>query len=380
MKKILFLYYRLFDQDGGQVHVGGIETYLQRLIVLTASMGFQPVVVQSARAAFERELNTALVVGLPIKHEPFEKQPRLLYEAALRHSDPNAILVFCTDQCSVRTDRKRAISIQHGIFWDLPTGFPERWPWLAPKLRARRNHFRQLLRALRSFDNCRNRVCVDYNFLNWYRATTGQEVQGNVWVIPNCCSPAPEERINRPNTLPTRVIFARRFTAYRGTRLMADVVSQILRERTDLEFTFAGEGPDLSYLTERFERSPHVQFVRYAPDRSVDIHLEHDIAVIPSLGSEGTSLSVAEAMGAGCAVVASSVGGITNMILDGYNGILAMPTANEFAAAILRLANDVAYRRELAENAYRTAAKCFDVRIWNEKWKRVFEYVASLQP
>jgi len=121
-----------------------------------------------------------------------------------------------------------------------------------------------------------------------------------------------------------------------------------------------------------------VQFTHYLAAESVEFHLHHDIAVIPSLGSEGTSLSAAEAMGAGCAVVATPVGGITNMILDGFNGLLIQPKALDFAAAILRLADDKALRREIAGHAYCTASRCFDVRVWNERWKQVFEHVASL--
>jgi hypothetical protein len=57
-----------------------------------------------------------------------------------------------------------------------------------------------------------------------------------------------------------------------------------------------------------------------------------------------------------------------------------MPAAEEFATAILRLAGDARRRREMGENAYRTAAECFDVGRWNTKWKGVLEQVAAIQP
>jgi glycosyltransferase involved in cell wall biosynthesis len=376
--KAAFLFHRLYDSEGKQVLIGGIETYIQHLMALAAGMGIQPIMFQPARVAFERPLGEATVFGVAVQNHSFDRQKQLLYEEALRHTEERDLIVFGADHYSVPTNRKRAISIQHGIDWDLPAGPLRRLPWLAPEYRLQRQQQRHIRRVLGYFDNCMNRVCVDHNFPNWYRATRRGNIRGNVWVIPNCCSPAARVRVARAEEDVTRVLFARRFEIYRGTRLMADAVAQILGRRSDIQFTFAGDGPDARYLTERFQGAPQVRFTRYLPGESVEIHLQHDLAVIPSLGSEGTSLSAAEAMGAGCAVIATPVGGITNMILDGFNGLLAQPRPEEFAAAIVRLADDKALRREIAEHAYCTALRCFDLRVWQERWKNVFEHVAAL--
>jgi glycosyltransferase involved in cell wall biosynthesis len=378
--KVAFLYYNLYDPNGEHLLIGGIETYLQRLMALADSMGFEPVMFQTAQIPFERRLGPAVVVGVPARKQSTPRQRRALYSAALRRLARTDIVVFGADHCSVRSDWKRAVSIQHGVSWDLPSSFATKKAWCLTGFGAQVKKLQLNLRGLRFFDNCQNRVCVDYNFLNWYRATRGENPRGTVWVIPNCCQLAPRDRIGRGDTPSTRVLFARRFTTYRGTRIMAEAIDRVLSRRLDVIFTFAGEGPDRGYLLDRFDNCPNVRFTKYRPDECMEVHLQHDIAVVPSVASEGTSLSVAEAMGAGCAVVASAVGGITNMILDGFNGVLAMPAAGEFAAAILRLAGDARLRREMGENAYRTAAGCFDAGIWNAKWKGVLEHVAAIQP
>ena len=106
------------------------------------------------------------------------------------------------------------------------------------------------------------------------------------------------------------------------------------------------------------------------------VHLAHDIVVVPSLGSEGTSLSVAEGMGAGCAVVATNVGGITNMIIDGYNGLLVMPTAAALTTALERVIADPELRQALGSKAYETAVRSFSLEVWEAKWRQVLEEVA----
>jgi glycosyltransferase involved in cell wall biosynthesis len=378
--KVAFLYYNLYDPKGEHLLIGGIETYLQRLMELTAGMGFEPVMFQAAQIPFERRLGPAAVVGVPVPNHSMARQRRALYSAAVRRLARTDAIVFGADHCSVRSDWKRAVSIQHGVSWDLPSSFATKKAWCSTGLGAQVKKIQLNLRGLRFFDNCQNRVCVDYNFLNWYRATRGEHPRGKVWVIPNCCQLAPRDRVGRRVTPATRVLFARRFTAYRGTRIMAEAIDRVLGRRLDVIFTFAGEGPDRGYLLDRFDNCPNVRFTKYRPDQCLEVHLEHDVAVVPSVASEGTSLAVAEAMGAGCAVVASAVGGITNMILDGFNGVLAMPAAEEFAAAILRLAGDARLRSEMGGNAYQTAAKCFDAGTWNAKWKGVLEHVAAIQP
>lgn len=106
MLKVAFLYYRFLDGDGNKVLIGGVETYIQRLITLVSGMGFQPIVFQPARVAFERLLGPAQVFGLPIQHQPLGKQRRSLYESAARHIDCSDLLVFADDHCSIRTERE----------------------------------------------------------------------------------------------------------------------------------------------------------------------------------------------------------------------------------------------------------------------------------
>ena len=105
--------------------------------------------------------------------------------------------------------------------------------------------------------------------------------------------------------------------------------------------------------------------------------MRHHIAVVPSLASEGTSLSVVEAMGAGCAVVATCVGGITNMIIDGHNGLLVMPDPSSLHAALRTLIEDGTLRRDLATEARRCARTSFSLPVWRQRWRAVLEQVVN---
>jgi glycosyltransferase involved in cell wall biosynthesis len=87
-----------------------------------------------------------------------------------------------------------------------------------------------------------------------------------------------------------------------------------------------------------------------------------DFAIVPSHW-ESFGLSAAEAMASGLAVVASAVGGLTDYMVDGENGLLT-PAQNPdaLAAAIRRLIDDPGLRARLGTAARQTVAQ-FDERV-----------------
>jgi glycosyltransferase involved in cell wall biosynthesis len=91
--------------------------------------------------------------------------------------------------------------------------------------------------------------------------------------------------------------------------------------------------------------------------------------------SEGTSLSAIEAMWHGGAVVATNVGGLGNIILDGDNGLLTDVDGAAFTAALRRLVEDADLRRRLGARAYDTARCCFSLDLWE---RRVWDVLAPI--
>lgn len=379
--KVAMIYSQFLQADCQSQCLGGIETYLLNLGRLCIERGWEPIVIQRAKKPFRCVYKGILVSGVDINERSRPKINEALYMAALKEIHVrNDVIIFGGDHHSISTDNKKTINIQHGIFWDLPIRFLTRRKIFLSGLGELFYKHRLAHQYSRLFESSPNRVCVDYNFYNWYRTLSREADKGNIWIIPNCAEIASPAEIDRRNYSDheIRIIYARRFTEARGTRIFAPVVCELLRNYSNIYITFAGAGPDEHWLKKQFGELRNVTFIKYLPDESLKVHMDHDIAVIPSIASEGTSLSVAEAMGAGCAVLATAVGGICNMIVNNHNGLLVMPNSSFLLEGLERLINDRELRRKLSINAYETAQNAFNIEVWKKKWTSVIQQVAGL--
>ena len=192
--KAAIIYSRFLDYDGRERLVGGIETYLYSLANLCKKMDIEPIIFQFSNKDFERTFDGIRVIGIRVlKRWAFRRIS--LFSLSSRHFDKEKdIVIFGADRLSVRYNSDRCVSIQHGIAFDLPNRYlPPHGIWRGGLLEKfwqdgfASNWYKMGLRqkAIRDYERCPNRVCVDYNFINWYRTFLSINLSGRNWVIPN---------------------------------------------------------------------------------------------------------------------------------------------------------------------------------------------------
>jgi glycosyltransferase involved in cell wall biosynthesis len=114
-----------------------------------------------------------------------------------------------------------------------------------------------------------------------------------------------------------------------------------------------GEGELEDKLRRRVRELDIDRYVRFTGFRAdiPDITAALDFAVLPS-EFEGMGRVILEAMAAGKPVVASRVGGIPDIVTDGYNGLLIRPNDVEaLRVALSTILTDAALRRTLSSGA-----------------------------
>lgn len=141
---------------------------------------------------------------------------------------------------------------------------------------------------------------------------------------------------------PFKVIFvaASLDSAYKGFDLLMESMSLIGDSKDfpkEIELIVVGAGTSRSLP----KPSSRVNISFLGPKNSSDVHRlirDSDLLIVPSL-SENYPGVIGEAQLLGCAVAASNVGGIPEMIEDGVSGFLFEPGAQGCKMAILRAIN-----------------------------------------
>lgn len=362
--KVVMIYSQYLDREGKSFKIGGVETYLYNLSKIIKSNGLEPIIIQSSDYEFKRKVDGVTIYGV-INHKKSLK--KLITKAEQIANINEDILIFGASINCKKSNFKKVISIQHGIYWDVDTirGIHKIPSTISTILRGF-----QTLTEIKKQKNASTVVCVDNNYVNWYRTQTICRKQNHV-VIPNCAFAHDNYISKNKEDRVLRIIYARRFEKIRGTEIIAEVMPKILKRFDNVEFTLAGDGSEAEFLKEKFKKFKNVKFIKYSADESINVHKEYDIAIIPSIASEGTSLSLLEAMYCGCAVVATNVGGITNIILDEYNGLIVNTTVDDVYNAIERLVIDRDLRNRISKKGQETVKYSFCYKKWKEKWEQV---------
>ena len=150
---------------------------------------------------------------------------------------------------------------------------------------------------------------------------------------------------------------AARLAKVKGIEYLIEAISHL----KNVELEIAGDGPEraeLERVAAVFGVGDEVTFSGWVDDIAERM-AGWDVYAQPSV-AEGLGISALEAMAAGIPVVASDVGGLREIIVDGETGYLVTPkSAGRLAAKIRQLAKDPELRTRLGEAARQRAVTEF---------------------
>ena len=99
-----------------------------------------------------------------------------------------------------------------------------------------------------------------------------------------------------------------------------------------------------------------------------EVYKYADISLVPTLYSEGTSLSCLEAMASGNVVISTRIGGLSDLVINGYNGYLIEPNAEALLNTLEYVLSNYDKQMIIKKRAVEVA-KAFNKKIWIEKWE-----------
>jgi glycosyltransferase involved in cell wall biosynthesis len=157
------------------------------------------------------------------------------------------------------------------------------------------------------------------------------------------------------------------------TKDVATFVAAAARIGGNVRFAVIGDGAqrsELEQLVDRYDLGKRFVFLGRM-DRAWQYLQAFDVFVLPSL-KEGFPWALLEAMAAKVPAVATHVGAVPEMLIDGQSGLVVPPSDPEaLAHGIVRILEDEHLRRELPIAAHQTVITKFSLHAMVDAFERI---------
>jgi glycosyltransferase involved in cell wall biosynthesis len=181
--------------------------------------------------------------------------------------------------------------------------------------------------ARRVLSRARLTICASNSLADAARSLGAREVR----VIPSAVELP--ERVAEPAE-PPEVLFVGRLSPEKG-------ILELVQAAQGMKLTVAGDGPLRTHVPGALGFVPHQELP--------PLYERAAVVAVPS-HREGFGVACAEAMASGRPVVASAVGGLLDLVVDGETGLLVSPrNIPALRGALERLLGDAELRRRMGE-------------------------------
>ncbi len=168
------------------------------------------------------------------------------------------------------------------------------------------------------------------------------------------------------------MVFVARLTSIKQPEQFIDIVGRIAETMPSLRAVVIGDGPELASLKEQASRlgvDDNVTFLGHCDD-VMGVLRQSKVFVLTSK-SEGLSIALAEAMGAGLPGVVADVGDLADLVHDGENGYLVRPNdVDTYAKRVASILADPDLWSKLSVEASELARRNHSVDAVAARWRR----------
>ena len=191
--------------------------------------------------------------------------------------------------------------------------------------------------------------------------------------------------------MPSTVLTVGRLVPRKGQIYLIDAVRKLVDEGMDLKLVIIGVGPEENKLRERakglnFRIKPEKNAenplkIPITDDKLEEEYEKADVFVLPSITDEkgekeGLGLVLLESMHYKLPVISFDNGGTSEVVIDGYNGILLPEKdVDGLAKAIKKILTDTDYRKKLVETAYDDIHKRFSVETITRQQVEIYDNI-----
>lgn len=172
-----------------------------------------------------------------------------------------------------------------------------------------------------------------------------------------------------------KILYAGRLSPEKSLHSLLFAMRKVFEELPESELLLVGDGylkPVLEFLANSLGIEENVRFLGGVPHSEMPpVYEKADLVVLPSF-KEAFPIALLEAMASGKPVVTSDVGGIREMIEDGYNGIIVKNRREGLSKGIIRVLKRPNLAKRLGLNARKSAEKYRPCKI-TDRIEKIYE-------
>lgn len=215
-----------------------------------------------------------------------------------------------------------------------------------------------------------NKICVIYNGIEM------PDLKNNKNNLKKNCY----EKLDLPTNI-FLVGLIGRIDKMKGQEVLIKAIPHVIKKNPSAYFLIIGEDfkggnyiQELKNIVEKLGINKYIEFAGYRDD-VIDLMNSFDLFVLPSFG-EGLPVVILEAMAAGKPVIATSVGGNSEVVLDGETGTIIPPEDPEaLTKAVIYHLENPEISKEMGRKGYDRVKENFTKKQMVEKTFQIYEEV-----
>ncbi|GAA3915318.1 glycosyltransferase family 4 protein [Litoribacillus peritrichatus] len=199
-------------------------------------------------------------------------------------------------------------------------------------------------------------------------------------IIPYGCSVNARDDIEKPKNIKKKLLFVGRIIERKGLPFLLQAIP-LVNEKVEVHLDIVGLGKakeECERLAQALNIEDQVTFHGFVEDDELEqMYADADVFVLPSVvdnkgDTEGLGVVLVEALSFKTPVVASDVGGISDVIINEKTGLLVEErSAESLASAIVKILTDETLAATVVDQGLKHAQHYFS-------WQRIVEKVDSV--